>query len=75
MIKKEANIEMNEEEKEQLKKEILEELERYIDNKLSKVENDMYSMGEEIGDIENRLDKIRKTLKDHDMYTDKYYWW
>ena len=62
-------------EKEQLKKEILEELERYIDNKLSKVENDMYSMGEEIGDIEHRLDKIRKTLKDHDMYTDKYYWW
>ena len=66
---------MNEEEKEQLKKEILEELERYIDNKLSKVEDDMYSMGEEIGDIENRLDKIRKILKDHDMYTDKYYWW
>ena len=62
-------------EKEQLKKEILEELERYIDNKLSKVDNDMYSMGEEIGDIENRLDKIRKILKDHDMYTDKYYWW
>ena len=66
---------MNEEEKEQLKKEILEELERYIDNKLSKVDNDMYSMGEEIIEIENRLDKIRKTLKDHDMYTDKYYWW
>ena len=66
---------MNEEEKEQLKKEIIEELERYIDNKLSKVEDDMYSMGEEIGDIENRLDKIRKILKDHDMYTDKYYWW
>ena len=66
---------MNEEEKEQLKKEILEELERYIDNKLSKIDNDMYSMGEEIGDIENRLDKIRKILKDHDMYTDKYYWW
>jgi len=66
---------MNEEEKEQLKKEILEELERYIDNKLSKVENDMYSMGEEIGDIENRLDKIRKILKDHDLYSDKYYWW
>jgi len=36
---------MNEEEKEQLKKEILEELERYIDNKLSTVENDKYSMG------------------------------
>jgi len=35
----------------------------------------MYSMGEEIIEIENRLDKIRKTLKDHDMYTDKYYWW
>jgi len=66
---------MNEEEKEQLKKEILEELERYIDNKLSKVEDDMYSMGEEIIEIENRLDKIRKTLKDHDLYTDKYYWW
>ena len=66
---------MNEEEKEQLKKEIIEELEKYIDNKLSKVDNDMYSMGEEIGDIENRLDKIRKILKDHDMYTDKYYWW
>ena len=66
---------MNEEEKEQLKKEILEELERYIDNKLSKVDNDMYSMGEEIIEIENRLDKIRKILKDHDMYTDKYYWW
>ena len=66
---------MNEEEKEQLKKEILEELERYIDNKLSKVDNDMYSMGEEIGDIENRLDNIRKTLKDHDLYMDKYYWW
>jgi len=66
---------MNEEEKEQLKKEILEELERYIDNKLSKVDNDMYSMGEEIIEIENRLDKIRKILKDHDMYMDKYYWW
>jgi len=66
---------MNEEEKEQLKKEILEELEKYIDNKLSKVDNDMYSMGEEIGDIENRLDKIRKILEDHDMYKDKYYWW
>ena len=66
---------MNEEEKEQLKKEILEELERYIDNKLSKVDNDMYSMGEEIIEIENRLDKIRKILKDHDLYTDKYYWW
>ena len=66
---------MNEEEKEQLKKEILEELERYINNKLSKVEDDMYSMGEEIIEIENRLDKIRKTLKDHDLYTDKYYWW
>ena len=66
---------MNEEEKEQLKKEIIEELEKYIDNKLSKVDNDMYSMGEEIIEIENRLDKIRKILKDHDMYTDKYYWW
>jgi len=66
---------MNEEEKEQLKKEIIEEIEKYIDNKLSKIEDDMYSMGEEIGDIENRLDKIRKILKDHDMYTDKYYWW
>jgi len=66
---------MNEEEKEQLKKEILEELERYIDNKLSKVDNNMYSMGEEIIEIENRLDKIRKILKDHDLYTDKYYWW
>ena len=66
---------MNKEEKEQLKKEIIEELEKYIDNKLSKVDNDMYSMGEEIIEIENRLDKIRKILKDHDMYTDKYYWW
>jgi len=66
---------MNEEKKEQLKKEIIEEIEKYIDNKLSKIEDDMYSMGEEIGDIENRLDKIRKILKDHDMYTDKYYWW
>jgi hypothetical protein len=66
---------MNEEEKEQLKKEILEELEKYIDNKLSKIDNDIYSIGEEIIEIENRLDKIRKILKDHDMYTDKYYWW
>lgn len=70
---------MNEEEKEQLKKEILEELERYIDdklsNKLSKIDNDIYSIGEEIIEIENRLDKIRKILKDHDLYTDKYYWW
>ncbi|MFP3191231.1 MAG: hypothetical protein RXR31_07895 [Thermoproteota archaeon] len=66
---------MNEEEKEQLKKEILEELEKYIDNKLSKIDNDIYSIGEEIIEIENRLDKIRKILKDHDLYTDKYYWW
>ena len=66
---------MNEEEKEQLKKEILEELEKYIDNKFSKIDNDIYSIGEEIIEIENRLDKIRKILKDHDMYTDKYYWW
>ena len=66
---------MNEEEKEQLKKEILEELEKYIDNKFSKIDNDIYSIGEEIIEIENRLDKIRKILKDHDLYTDKYYWW
>jgi len=65
---------MNEEEKEQLKKEILEELERYIDNKLSKVENDVSSIEEYMGDIENRVDKIRKILEDHDMRTDKYYW-
>jgi len=66
---------MNEEEKEQLKKEIIEELEKYIDQKLSKIENDLTSIEEYMGEIENRENKIRKILKDHDLYTDKYYWW
>jgi len=65
---------MNEEEKGQLKKEILEELERYIDNKLSKVDNDIYSIGEEIIEIERQLSYIKKTLKDNNMWSDKGYW-
>jgi len=65
---------MNEEEKEQLKKEIIEELEKYIDQKLSKIENDISSIEEYMGEIESRVSKTRKILEDHDIRTDKYYW-
>jgi len=65
---------MNEEEKEQLKKEIIEELENYIDQKLSKIDNDISSIEEYMGEIESRVSKIRKILEDHDIRTEKYYW-